>query len=256
MDQIVVRLLSWYDKHHRELPWRSTRNPYHIWVSEVILQQTRVVQGVDYFVRFIERFPTVESLAEASEDDVMRMWQGLGYYSRARNLQAAARQVVGMGAFPDTYEAIRSLKGVGDYTAAAIASFAFDIPRAAVDGNVLRVWSRMFGVDAPIDEARGKQLVTEIAQALLPVGQAAKYNQAVMEFGITASASFGTVPSILWKTGRLLPLIRPTIKSPMVPLCGEISSFRILLRMPRCPTTCTIQLLEKTWLSHVLSESP
>ena len=183
MDQIVVRLLSWYDKHHRELPWRSTRNPYHIWVSEVILQQTRVVQGVDYFVRFIERFPTVESLAEASEDDVMRMWQGLGYYSRARNLQAAARQVVGMGAFPDTYEAIRSLKGVGDYTAAAIASFAFDIPRAAVDGYVLRVWSRMFGIDAPIDEARGKQLVTEIAQALLPVGQAAKYNQAVMEFG-------------------------------------------------------------------------
>lgn len=183
MDDIVARLLTWYDGHCRDLPWRSTRNPYYIWISEIILQQTRVAQGYDYFVRFVERFPTVESLAEAPEDDVMRMWQGLGYYSRARNLHCAAKQVVAMEHFPDTYDAIRALKGVGDYTAAAIASFAFDIPKAAVDGNVCRVWSRVFGIDEPIDSARGKQMITEIAQALLPAGDAAKYNQAVMEFG-------------------------------------------------------------------------
>ena len=183
MDEIVVRLFAWYDEHCRALPWRSTRDAYRIWISEIILQQTRVAQGYDYFVRFIERFPTVEALAEAPEDDVMRMWQGLGYYSRARNLHYAAKQIVAMGGFPDTYDAIRSLKGVGDYTAAAIASFAFDIPRAAVDGNVCRVWSRVFGIDEPIDSARGKQLITEMAQALLPEAHAAKYNQAVMEFG-------------------------------------------------------------------------
>ena len=183
MNEIVARLFTWYDEHSRELPWRSTRNPYHIWVSEVILQQTRVAQGYDYFVRFIDRFPTVEALAEAPEDEVMRMWQGLGYYSRARNLHYAAKQVVAMGGFPKTYESIRSLKGVGDYTAAAIASFAFDVPEAAVDGNVCRVWSRVFGIDDPIDSARGKQQIAEVAQSLLPVAHAAKYNQAVMEFG-------------------------------------------------------------------------
>ncbi len=183
MDEIVARLFTWYDEHSRDLPWRSTRNPYYIWISEIILQQTRVAQGYDYFVRFVERFPTVESLAAAPEDDVMRMWQGLGYYSRARNLHYAAKQIVAMGGFPDTYEAIRSLRGVGDYTAAAIASFAFDIPKAAVDGNVCRVWSRVFGIDEPIDSARGRQMIVGAAQALLPVGCAAKYNQAVMEFG-------------------------------------------------------------------------
>lgn len=183
MDEIVARLFTWYDAHRRELPWRSTRNPYFIWISEVILQQTRVAQGYDYFVRFVNRFPTVEALASAPEDEVMRLWQGLGYYSRARNLHAAAKQVVQMGGFPVTYEGIRSLRGVGDYTAAAIASFAFDVPKAAVDGNVCRVWSRMFGVDAPIDTARGKQMITELAQTLLPASHAAKYNQTVMEFG-------------------------------------------------------------------------
>lgn len=183
MDDICKLLFAWYDKHKRELPWRSTRVPYYIWISEVILQQTRVAQGHDYFVRFIERFPTVEALAAAPEDEVMRMWQGLGYYSRARNLHAAAKQIVDMGGFPKTYDAIRQLKGVGDYTAAAIASFAFDEPKAAVDGNVCRVWSRVFGVEAPIDSVQGKRMITEIAQTLLPVAQAAKYNQAVMEFG-------------------------------------------------------------------------
>ncbi len=183
MDEIVALLFAWYDDNHRDLPWRSTRNPYYIWISEIILQQTRVAQGFDYFVRFIERFPTVESLAVALEDDVMRMWQGLGYYSRARNLHHASQQIVAMGGFPTTYDAIRSLRGVGDYTAAAIASFAFDIPKAAVDGNVCRVWSRVFGIADPIDSSLGKQQVNELAQALLPAEHAAKYNQAVMEFG-------------------------------------------------------------------------
>jgi A/G-specific adenine glycosylase len=142
-----------------------------------------VAQGYDYFVRFIEHFPTVEELAVAPEDEVMRLWQGLGYYSRARNLHAAAKQVVALGEFPCTYEGIRELKGVGDYTAAAIASFAFDVPKAAVDGNVCRVWARLFGIDVPIDTARGKQQISEVAQALMPVEYADKHNQAVMEFG-------------------------------------------------------------------------
>lgn len=183
MDEIVARLFTWYDVHHRELPWRSTRDPYRIWISEIILQQTRVAQGHDYFVRFIDCFPTVEALASASEDEVMRQWQGLGYYSRARNLHAAAKQIVAMGGFPENYEEIRKLRGVGGYTAAAIASFAFDEPKAAVDGNVCRVWSRVFGVDEPIDSACGKQTIAEIAQELLPARHAAKYNQTVMEFG-------------------------------------------------------------------------
>ena len=183
MNEICHSLFEWYQLYKRDLPWRNTRDPYHIWISEVILQQTRVAQGFDYFVRFVERFPTVEALALAPEDEVMRMWQGLGYYSRARNLHAAAKQVVAMGRFPTSYEAIRQLKGVGDYTAAAVASFAFDVPRAAVDGNVCRVWSRVFGMDNPIDSVQGKRIIGEIAQALLPESQAALYNQAVMEFG-------------------------------------------------------------------------
>ena len=183
MDEICHHLFSWYHEHKRDLPWRNTRNPYHLWISEVILQQTRVAQGYDYFVRFIEHFPTVESLAQAPDDEVMRLWQGLGYYSRARNLHAAAKQVLAMGGFPSSYEAIRSLKGVGDYTAAAVASFAFDAPYAAVDGNVCRVWSRVFGIDAPIDSTPGKRLIADIAQTLLPEPHAALYNQAVMEFG-------------------------------------------------------------------------
>ena len=183
MHELVAQLFTWYDAHHRDLPWRSTQDPYLIWVSEIILQQTRVAQGYDYFVRFVHRFPTVESLAAAPDDEVMRLWQGLGYYSRARNLHYAAKQIVAMGGFPETYEGIRSLKGVGDYTAAAIASFAFNLPKAAVDGNVCRVWSRVFGIDAPIDSAWGKQQIAEVAQMLLPASQAAKYNQVIMEFG-------------------------------------------------------------------------
>ncbi|MFZ7107377.1 MAG: A/G-specific adenine glycosylase, partial [Bacteroidota bacterium] len=146
-------LLRWYKKHARELPWRETRNPYVIWLSEVILQQTRVEQGLPYFHRFTEAFPTVRDLARAREEKVMKLWQGLGYYSRARNLHKAAKVVTHeyQGKFPGTFDELRSLPGVGDYTAAAIASFAFDQAVAVVDGNVFRFLSRCFGIDTPID---------------------------------------------------------------------------------------------------------
>ena len=178
-------LLDWFATHGRSLPWRGLSSPYAVWLSEVILQQTRVAQGEAYWHRFLARWPTVESLAAASEDEVLRMWQGLGYYSRARNLHAAARQVAAAGRFPDTYEAIRQLKGVGDYTAAAIASFAFGLPHAAVDGNAYRVLSRYFGIDTPINDARGKRTFALLAQSLIPPGRPGDFNQAMMDFGAT-----------------------------------------------------------------------
>lgn len=146
MSLLGDKIIDWYKDNKRDLPWRNTKNPYKIWISEIILQQTRVVQGYDYYCRFIERFPDYQTLAEADEDEVMRYWQGLGYYSRARNLHEAARSIVKKGAFPDTYPEVRKLKGVGDYTAAAICSFAYDMPCAVVDGNVYRVISRWMGV--------------------------------------------------------------------------------------------------------------
>lgn len=176
-------LLKWYNEYGRDLPWRNTTDPYRIWVSEIILQQTRVNQGYDYFVRFIRRFPTVRDLAVASLDEVMKYWQGLGYYSRARNLHAAAKQIVEMGAFPRSYEEVRALKGVGDYTAAAIVSFAYNEPRAVVDGNVYRVLARYFNIDTPIDTAKGKKTFQLLAQELLPANDAALYNQAIMDLG-------------------------------------------------------------------------
>lgn len=174
-------LLDWYAEHRRELPWRETKDPYRIWISEIILQQTRVVQGYEYFLRFVERFPDLAALAEADEDEVMKYWQGLGYYSRARNLHAAARSM--NGAFPRTYEGVRALKGVGDYTAAAICSIAYDMPYAVVDGNVYRVLSRYFGVEVPIDSVQGKKLFASLAQEMLDEKHAALYNQAIMDFG-------------------------------------------------------------------------
>lgn len=187
-------LLEWFRENGRDLPWRATKDPYAVWLSEIILQQTQVKQGWAYWERFIKRWPTVERLAEASEDEVLREWQGLGYYSRARNLHAAARQMVVMGGFPTTITAIRSLKGVGDYTAAAIASIAFDLPTAVVDGNVYRVLSRHFGIATPINTTEGKKEFTALAQELLPtegtvqVGERrlsvpSAYNQAIMDFG-------------------------------------------------------------------------
>ena len=185
MPPFTATLLRWYEQHGRSLPWRADCNPYAIWLSEIILQQTRIEQGLPYWERFMQRFPTVEALAAATEDDVLRLWQGLGYYSRARNLHAAARQVVAEGGFPQTYEGLRSLKGVGDYTAAAIGSFAFNLPVASVDGNAYRVLARHFGIDTPINTTQGKRLFAELAQSLLPERQAADFNQAMMDFGAT-----------------------------------------------------------------------
>ena len=168
--------MEWYKENGRDLPWRNTKDPYRIWVSEIILQQTRVAQGYDYYCRFIRRFPDVNSLAEAGEDEVMKYWQGLGYYSRARNLHAAAREIAGKGYFPDTYEEVRRLKGVGDYTAAAICSFAFGLPCAVVDGNVYRVLSRWMGIDMPVDSVKGKNYFRELAEELLVKEDPALYN--------------------------------------------------------------------------------
>lgn len=176
-------LLSWYALNGRHLPWRSVKDPYRIWLSEIILQQTRIVQGQPYYERFIETFPTVESLASAPIDDVMHLWQGLGYYSRARNLHEGARQIVARGSFPHTYEEWCNIKGVGAYTAAAIASFAFDEPKAVVDGNVYRVLSRYYGIETPIDISEGKKLFARLAQQHLDVKRPADYNQAIMDFG-------------------------------------------------------------------------
>ncbi|MBQ3363482.1 MAG: A/G-specific adenine glycosylase [Muribaculaceae bacterium] len=181
----TASLLRWFAQYGRELPWRGIGDPYGIWVSEVILQQTRIDQGTDYWHRFMKRFPTVEALAAASEDEVLRLWQGLGYYSRARNLHAAARQIVEQGGFPSTIEGLRALKGVGDYTAAAVGSMAFNLPAAAVDGNVYRVLARHYGIDVPINTTRGKHTFEALARELLPVGEAGTFNQAMMDFGAT-----------------------------------------------------------------------
>ena len=179
-------ILRWYAENGRDLPWRRTRDPYAVWLSEIILQQTRVAQGLSYWERFLEHFPTVESLAAAPEDEVLRLWQGLGYYSRARNLHAAARQIVAMGHFPDTLEGIRSLKGVGDYTAAAIGSIAFGIPAAVVDGNVYRVLSRCFGIATPLGTTEARKEFKALADRLLPPEEPTAFNQGMMDFGATA----------------------------------------------------------------------
>ena len=178
-------ILHWYAENGRDLPWRRTRDPYAVWLSEIILQQTRVAQGMAYWKRFMERFPTVDDLAAAPEDEVLRLWQGLGYYSRARNLHAAAKQIVAMGDFPDTLEGIRSLKGVGDYTAAAIGSIAFGLPAAVVDGNVYRVLARYFGIATPVGTTEAKKEFTALANRLLPADAPAAFNQGMMDFGAT-----------------------------------------------------------------------
>jgi A/G-specific adenine glycosylase len=179
LDQTAIRrkLVSWYNRHQRDLPWRRTSDPYAIWISEIMLQQTRVAAVIPYYERFLARFSRVEDLAAASETEVLAMWSGLGYYSRARNLQKASRQIVAAGGFPRDYESIRALAGVGDYTAAAIASIAFGLPYAAIDGNVRRVVMRLTG-DGDAD-------VGAIATKLLDVRHPGRWNQAVMELGAT-----------------------------------------------------------------------
>ena len=176
-------ILNWYAINGRELPWRQTTNPYAIWLSEVIMQQTRIAQGTAYWERFMKRWPNVHELAKATEDEVLREWQGLGYYSRARNLHNAAQQIVGLGRFPETYKELKQLKGIGEYTAAAISSISFAEPVAVVDGNVYRVLARYFGIDTPIDSTEGKKVFKAMAQEYLPKEAPAAYNQGLMDFG-------------------------------------------------------------------------
>jgi A/G-specific adenine glycosylase len=176
---------KWFAGNHRNLPWRETKDPYKIWISEIILQQTRVSQGYDYYLHFIERFPDVKTLAAANETEVLRYWQGLGYYSRARNLYFAANQIMKdfNGKFPDTFKEVLKLKGIGFYTAAAICSFAYNQPVATVDGNVYRLLSRLFNVSAPIDTTEGQKIFAGLAAEILDKQSPSAHNQAIMEFG-------------------------------------------------------------------------
>ena len=179
------RLIRWYGQNKRDLPWRKTTNPYFIWVSEIILQQTRVDQGLSYYKRFIKTFPSVELLASSHEDEVLKIWQGLGYYSRARNMHFTAKEIVNNqnGVFPKDYHQLLQLKGIGEYTASAIVSFAYNYPYAVVDGNVVRVLSRVFGLKIEFYSAAGKKQFAKLAQDLILIDNAAEYNQSIMEFG-------------------------------------------------------------------------
>lgn len=181
------KIVEWYLENKRDLPWRQTSDPYKIWLSEVILQQTRVNQGLPYYNNFVSTYPTVQSLAAADEREVLRMWQGLGYYTRARNLHKCAGTIAGPhgGAFPTSYSDLKKLPGIGDYTAAAIASFAFREPVAVLDGNVFRVLSRLFGLTDPIDSPKGKLNFAKVATSLLSKERPDLHNQAMMEFGAT-----------------------------------------------------------------------
>lgn len=183
--EFVAEILKWYSLNRRKLPWRDTKDPYKIWISEIILQQTRVNQGLPYYHQFIEKFPTVKSLANAHEQEVLKYWQGLGYYSRARNLHLAANQVINLfkGKFPTNYNEIIKLKGIGEYTAAAIASFSFNESKPVLDGNVFRLISRYFGIELPVDRPSTKKVFYEILNELITNSPPALFNQAIMEFG-------------------------------------------------------------------------
>ena len=185
MNFIQDTLINWYEENHRDLPWRNNPSPYEVWISEVILQQTRVNQGMDYYLHFTKKWPTVNDLAQASEEEVLKMWQGLGYYSRARNLHHCAKQVVEQykGEFPSDFEKLKQLKGIGNYTAAAIASIAYNLPHAVVDGNVYRVLARLFDINTPININEGQKLFAQLADELLNRNQPGLHNQALMEFG-------------------------------------------------------------------------
>ncbi len=178
-------LLQWHQQIDRNLPWKASKSPYFIWLSEIMLQQTRIAQATPYYLKFVEAFPTVHDLANASEEKVFKLWEGLGYYSRARNLHATAKKVSQEmnGVFPDNYKDLLALKGIGPYTAAAIASFAYDLPHPVVDGNVFRVLSRVFKIEEAIDSTEGKKIIQAMAEACFEPKQAAAYNQAIMDFG-------------------------------------------------------------------------
>jgi A/G-specific adenine glycosylase len=203
-------LIKWYEEHKRNLPWREISDPYLIWISEVILQQTRVVQGYEYYLRFVRRFPDVSTLAAASEDEVMKYWQGLGYYSRARNLHEGAKSMNGV--FPKTYPEVLAVKGIGKYTAAAICSFAYNMPYAVVDGNVYRVLARYWGIDTPIDSSEGNKLFAALAEELLDDKHPAVYNQAIMDFGAL----------------QCTPLSPNCLFCPLVETCSALSNGKVL----------------------------
>lgn len=185
MNNTLSEIYTWYNKNKRALPWRNTSDPYKIWLSEIILQQTRVKQGTAYYLRFIETYPSVYELAQASEDEILKLWQGLGYYSRARNLHKTAKIIVGdfHGHFPSTHKEIIGLKGIGNYTAAAIASIAFNLPYPTVDGNIYRFFSRYFGIETAIDTTEGKKEFQKLAEELINKKDPGYHNQALMEFG-------------------------------------------------------------------------
>ncbi len=183
--EIHKLLIKWYESNKRELPWRSTKDAYKIWLSEIMLQQTRVAQGLPFYLKFIERYPSIEHMALADEQEILSLWQGLGYYSRARNMHATAQFIVQnhSGVFPSDYNDIRALKGVGEYTAAAIASFSFDLPHPVIDGNVYRVISRLFAIEQPIDKPSGQKQIKLAVSAIFDYKKPALFNQAIMEFG-------------------------------------------------------------------------
>ena len=190
------KLLAWYDKNKRDLPWRRSKNPYHIWVSEIMLQQTRVDTVIPYYERFLDWFPTVESLANAPEERLLKAWEGLGYYSRVRNMQTAARQIMSdfQGEFPSTYEGISSLKGIGPYTAGAISSIAFNLPQPAVDGNVMRVLARLFEVNHDIGNPSNRKLFQAMMEVLIDPDRPGDFNQALMDLGSDIEAPVNPRP--------------------------------------------------------------
>ncbi|MCS7004215.1 MAG: A/G-specific adenine glycosylase [Cytophagales bacterium] len=185
MHPFAQKLISWFERHQRELPWRKTKDPYAIWLSEIILQQTRVKQGLAYYEQFLQTFPTIFDLAKASQEEVLRLWQGLGYYTRARNLHHTAQYIVAkyQGRFPSNSQELQKLKGIGKYTAAAIASFAFDEPIPVIDGNVYRVLARLFAIESDISSPTAYRTFEQVALELLPASSPAIFNQAIMEFG-------------------------------------------------------------------------
>jgi len=212
LPKVRAALAAWYERWKRDLPWRRTRDPYRIWVSEIMLQQTRVAAVIPYYDRFLERYPTVDALAGAEEQELLGMWAGLGYYSRARNLQAAAREMVRLGGFPREYAAIRALPGVGDYTAAAVGSIAFGLPHAVVDGNVVRVMARFLAESGNISSVVTKSRLREAAEEFLDRREPSRHNQAVMELGATICVpkdpDCGRCPIEPWCEGRARGLAR------------------------------------------------
>ena len=247
LEQLVIPLLVWYRENARTLPWRSDPTPYGVWISEIMLQQTQMERGVSYFLRWMERFPDLHALAAASEEDVLHAWEGLGYYSRARNLLAAARLVMQEhgGVFPSDPEAIRALPGIGPYTTAAIASIAFNLPVACIDANVERVIARVFDVDSPVKSGPAAARIAELARRILPEGEARRHNQAMMELGALVCGKkprCGQCPLALFCTALHLGIVHerpvPGKKAEITPIevvTGVLSSHDRVFVQKRLP---------------------